>query len=131
MRAGARAIIIKDNMILLMHRLKNSHEYYVLPGGGIEENETPEQAVLREVKEETDLDIEIIKWWEIVEEYNKNRIYLFIAKSFKGNVRLGGPELEKVSENNKYALKWVPIETIKNLVLYPEEVKNRIYNELR
>jgi len=122
---------MKDKQILLMHRIKGDREYYVLPGGGIEEGETPEQTVLREIKEETNLDIEIIKWWEIVEEYNKNRVYLFKAISFKGDIKLGGPELEKMSESNHYALKWVPIANIKNMTVFPEEVKNKICNELK
>lgn len=33
--------------------------YWTLPGGGIHDNETPEQAIVREVKEETGLDVTI------------------------------------------------------------------------
>ena len=67
MRNSARAVIICDGKVLTMfRRLKNKDgsikEYYVLPGGGIEENETMEQTVVRELKEEMNLDIKIIEY---------------------------------------------------------------------
>ena len=34
---------------------------YALPGGGVEENETPEQAAIREMKEETNLQVKIVR----------------------------------------------------------------------
>lgn len=50
----ACAIVIDEvNHILLMHRVNNGREYWVFPGGSIEVGETPEEAVLRELKEET------------------------------------------------------------------------------
>jgi 8-oxo-dGTP diphosphatase len=53
MRRAARAIIIHDNKLLVMHRNKFGQEYDTLPGGNVELGETPEQAVYREVAEET------------------------------------------------------------------------------
>jgi len=45
---------------------------YTLPGGGIEENEKIEEGIIREVKEETGYDIEIIKMVGVIEDY-RNR----------------------------------------------------------
>lgn len=54
MRRSARAILItKDNKLLLMKRTKPEGVYYVTIGGGIEDGETSEQALLRELKEES------------------------------------------------------------------------------
>ena len=50
-RPSARAIILKDGKVLLNHVSK--YDCYEFPGGGIEAGETPEQAVQREVAEET------------------------------------------------------------------------------
>ena len=50
-RPSARAIILKDGKVLLNHVSK--FDCYEFPGGGIEAGETPEQAVQREVAEET------------------------------------------------------------------------------
>lgn len=57
MRQNARAIVLKDGNILLMKRFKMGQEYYTLPGGGLKPGEQPDAAALREVKEETSLDI--------------------------------------------------------------------------
>lgn len=61
MSQRSAAIIIKDGRILLMRRLRDGFEYYAVPGGTIEEGETSEAATIREVKEETDLDVELGK----------------------------------------------------------------------
>ena len=56
-RPGSRGIIIHDNRLLVIFRQKFDREYYVLPGGGIESKETSVEAVAREVKEETSIQI--------------------------------------------------------------------------
>jgi 8-oxo-dGTP diphosphatase len=52
------AAIFRDGRVLIVRRGKPSHGVYTLPGGGVELGETLEQAVIREVREETGLDIE-------------------------------------------------------------------------
>ena len=47
----AVGVIIKDNKILLMRRIKNGQEYYVFPGGGVKEGESTETAIIREIRE--------------------------------------------------------------------------------
>ena len=55
---GAYALIIKDNKILLIKKFTGPYDGKLdLPGGTIEFNETPEQTLKRELKEETGLDI--------------------------------------------------------------------------
>lgn len=53
MKSSARAIVLKDDNILLMKRFKMGQEYYTLPGGGVEKGESPEQAAVREIAEES------------------------------------------------------------------------------
>lgn len=52
-RNRSAGIVIKDGKVLLMHRFNKGDEYWVFPGGGVEEGETPEQAAVREIGEET------------------------------------------------------------------------------
>jgi len=55
------AIIQKNSQILLVKRKKEPFKgYLVLPGGFVNEGERVEDAVKREIKEETSLDIELI-----------------------------------------------------------------------
>lgn len=54
----ASALIIDNGKVLLLHHKKLG--VWLYPGGHVEKNETPDQTVIREVKEETGLDVEII-----------------------------------------------------------------------
>ena len=49
-RTGCRAVIIKDGKILMSYETKS--DQWMIPGGGLEENETDEECVVREVAEE-------------------------------------------------------------------------------
>ncbi len=53
-RRRAAAVIVRDGRVLMV-REREAHEVWTLPGGGIEPGETPSQAVVREVAEETGL----------------------------------------------------------------------------
>lgn len=118
-------IIESEKKILLMRRVKKGKEYYTVPGGTIEKGETPEQTAVRELKEETNFDIVLgDKFAEFEDE--KHHGHYFLAKSFKGNMALGGPEREKFCESNQYHLEWWPISDIEKLNLLPAEIKDAI-----
>jgi len=59
------AVIIVDDKILCVQRNKTKYEYtsykYEFPGGKVEKKETPEQALLREIREELHMDITILR----------------------------------------------------------------------
>lgn len=63
-RISTRAIIIDNDELILMFRRKINNdytqEYYSLAGGQLEMNETLEECLKREIKEEFNLDIAII-----------------------------------------------------------------------
>lgn len=62
-RTRAQALILHEGKILLAkhHDLTIDAIYWCLPGGGVEAGESPEQAVVRELKEETNLDVRVIR----------------------------------------------------------------------
>ena len=81
MANAARAIIIQGDKMLLMHRNKDGKTYYTLVGGRLQENESPEQALAREVKEETGLDVtscRLVYIEEHAEPYNRQ--YIFVCE---------------------------------------------------
>jgi 8-oxo-dGTP pyrophosphatase MutT (NUDIX family) len=57
MGQAARAIIIENDKVLVMYRNKQGSQYYTLVGGRVADGETPETALVREIKEETGLEI--------------------------------------------------------------------------
>ncbi len=51
----------KDGKVLLLHRYQNGLEQWEVPGGKVNDFETPDITALREVKEEIGIDVKIIK----------------------------------------------------------------------
>jgi len=120
------AVIIKDNKILLMRRIKEGQEYFVFPGGGIEGNESVEDAIIREVKEELSLDAKIDKLFFQIENRGQEELY-FLIKEFSGTLGLSGPEKERMNKNNQYYPIWLDLNKVSDLPnLYPEEARQKV-----
>lgn len=150
MRTSKRAcaVIIKDDKILVFHRFKNGREYFAFPGGGVEEGETEEEAVKREIKEELNLDIKIDKLLFMVEtkldtddlfnlEKNNQKDkhspyqYFYLVTKFSGIPELSGSEKERNNENDRYIIKWLPINDIATTKdLYPKEGREELVKYL-
>lgn len=113
----ARAIIIEDNKLLVFFRRKINNgvenTYYAIPGGHVEDDETCEETVVRELKEEMNLDIEIIEYLGNFVIDNKEENYYY-AKIVGGELQFGGEELERNSYDNYYEIRWLPVEDIDN-----------------
>lgn len=60
-------------------------EYYAIPGGGLEENETLKENVIREIKEELNIDIEILGYLGHKEDYT-SITYFFIVNGYMENL---------------------------------------------
>ena len=56
MRCRSLTFVIRDNKILVEKLFYDNRYFYSIPGGGIEDGETPEETALRELKEECGLD---------------------------------------------------------------------------
>lgn len=98
-RYGARGIVIDaDGKIAIFNKVSKNE--YKLPGGGIDDGETPEQAFIREVLEETGCEVKIVKELGTIEEHKsldnfKQISYIFVAKVIKKRKELSLTEKEK------------------------------------
>lgn len=119
-RKVSRGITFFDDKVLLLYRRRKENdkylEYYAIPGGGIE-NETYENACIRELKEETSIDAKIIKYLKC-EEYETGICYYYLTKYISGDIKLGGEELEHNSPDNYYETRLVPIKDLDNIFIY-------------
>ncbi len=107
-KARSAVLVTKGDNVLLIERVKAPEPvYYVLPGGGIEEGETPEQAAIREMKEELGVDIEV----ESVEkDPSATSRETWIARgSIKGDAEPVWLEEHKQTPENSYKVVWFPI----------------------
>ena len=122
-RISGRAIIIENDEVYLMfrRRIKDgiTTEYYAIPGGGKEENETIEECVAREIKEEFNLDIEVKELLGTVED-EKNIGYIYNTKLIGGDFKLSGEELERNTPENYYEVRKVNINDIDKINLFEE-----------
>jgi 8-oxo-dGTP diphosphatase len=52
-------IIVEQDRVALIRRVRDGHTYYLFPGGGVEDGETPEAAARREALEELGVEVEL------------------------------------------------------------------------
>jgi len=122
----AVAVIIKDGKILLMRRIRGGEEYFVFPGGGVGEGENPEDAVIREIKEEFCIDIKVDKLLFEIENKGRREFY-YLVNEFSSISKIGGEEKERMNENNQYYPVWKELSEILDLSnLYPESAKQKV-----
>jgi 8-oxo-dGTP pyrophosphatase MutT (NUDIX family) len=78
MKTAGTCIILKNGDKILGVTRKYDHTLWGLPGGKLDTDETPLEAIIRETKEETGLDIRNIKLIDN-RKYRDRLIYLYIA----------------------------------------------------
>lgn len=93
MKEVTAAIILKDNSVLIAQRAPGDKlaGKWEFPGGKIEPRETPQECLKREIKEELDVDIEVLDFFaESIYTYNSGKIRLmaFWCKWVSGDFTL-------------------------------------------
>lgn len=128
MRASARAILItKNNKLMLMKRTKPDRLYYVTIGGGIEENETSEQALLRELKEESGSIVEQPIFAFHYDDFEmQNSVDFFICKELSRVKPTGAEWTDWNTPDNQYKLVELSADEARNVPLKPDALKDKI-----
>lgn len=120
LRVRAAAVAVRDGRVLVVLRERDGRRYAVLPGGGVEPGETPQQACLRELREETGLDGEVVATLPVGLDGAEPVVYLLVEAG-PGSPELApdAPERARSTATNRYEPRWVPIADLEAIGLVP------------
>ncbi|PFD41071.1 DNA mismatch repair protein MutT [Bacillus cereus] len=125
-RNRGAAIIIQEGKIALIKRVRESEMYFVFPGGGIEEGETPEEATKREVYEELGIHIQVNNLIAKVEY--KGTEYYYDAYVTGGVFGSGNGEEFELKDRGSYIPVWMPIKELLNINIKPYDVAKSVFD---
>jgi len=113
-KSGAKCIVIRDNKILMVKHEHDGRKYYTLPGGGLEDGETPEQAAIRELWEECQVSGTIIaKTSEYFFSSEQDGILHTFYMDIEEQIPVLGKDPELSEENQILVeIRWMALEEI-------------------
>ena len=126
MNARACGLLFRNSKVLLVKHKKLGEEYYVLPGGGVEKNESPSDAVVREFFEETGLKVKVsdLVFEKFSRRDNRDEYYFIIESDDSSNPsHLSDPDLLK---GVIQLAEWVDLGDVNKITLFPVFVKELI-----
>ena len=116
------AVVRRGRELLVIKRHYAGRDYAVLPGGSVEPGESFEQAVVRELWEESTLQARV-DFELLAAEHDGREARYFLMTDDIGTPELSGPELEAHSPDNSFELVWAGIAELGGLGLQPEHLR--------
>lgn len=131
------AIITNGRMVLLARNPNEKREFYYSVGGRVKVGETLENAVLRELMEETGINCEIKKMAAVHENFfiDDNGIkfheisFFFLIKPNEELLKIENGHLTKDGPNSEY-LEWIDLDNLNGRTIYPEFYKDMDFNSI-
>lgn len=134
MRIRAGIVLIQDGNVALIQRHRAGLDYFIFPGGGVEEGESPEKAAIREAMEELGIEVAIRQKVAVIQLGHKSRQVYFLMEQTGGQFGAGtGEEYTNADpegpEEGIYIPIWMPVHELplhKNI--YPADVAKLVVN---
>ncbi len=129
MRIRAGVILLHGDSLALIRRVKPSRQYFVIPGGGVEEGEYTENGATREAKEELGVDVDIQRLIAVVERVEANKVthlQLYYHAAIIGGVFGSGTgeEFSRAEQRGSYEPVWIPLKELAEHEVYPSVLVN-------
>lgn len=137
MRTRAGVVLIQDNKVALIERHRAGLHYFVFPGGGVDEGESPEQAAIREAMEELGIQVAIKQKVAEVRLGKKSRQFYFLVEQTGGVFGTGtGEEFTDSDPNNPqqgvYIPIWMRIDELPQYTnIYPADVSRLVVKSVK
>ena len=109
----------KQNTKILLVK-NNNGRYWSFPKGHIEQGETEQETAIREIKEETGLDVTLVNNFREISEYCpfgkiRKRVVFFLARAFTDNVKIQEEEIDSFI--------WVDFQQARKLCSYDNDLR--------
>ena len=137
MRIRAGIVLIENNKVALIERHRAGLHYFVFPGGGVDDDESPEQAAIREAMEELGIEVALKQKVAEVQLGQKSRQIYFLAEQTGGEFGTGiGEEFTNSDPNDSdegiYIPVWIPIdELLLHKNIHPADVARLVVKSLQ
>ena len=137
-RKGVSALIINKNKEFLLVNLESFKEgFFAVPGGGIEEGETLEEAVYREIKEELGIDknslelvgknISPLKFkFKVIKMTRNGKNYEGSERYFFGFLFVGDDNEINFKDGEVRSFRWVPSVQLKDYLLFDNQLQETL-----
>ncbi len=135
-RKGVAALIINNKQeFLLVNLLSFEEKYFAIPGGGSDPNESIEETVYREIKEELGIDKELLELvgksgnplqfkFKEIKLFRDGIEYEGSEKYFFGFKFLGNDTQIKLQEDEVRSYKWVAYQDLKDYLLFDNQLED-------
>lgn len=126
MRNRGSVVLVNENKVALIKRVREGVTYFVLPGGGIEDGETPEEAAKREALEELGVTVKVKESLAEV-DFNGTQFF-FLCEIIGGTFGTGQGEEYTTAKTDRgtYRPTWIDIHKLESLDVRPREVADKI-----
>jgi len=109
MRTRAGVVLIENDKVALIERHRAGLDYYVFPGGGVDEGETPEQGAVREAMEELGVEVVIRQTVAVIHFDQSTQVY-FLVERVGGEFGTGtGEEFTDADPDDPHEGVYVPV----------------------
>lgn len=125
---GAFILNEKNELLLQKRAVPAEKDHWCIPGGRLEMFETLEHAVIREAKEETDLDIEVLKLMGVCDHIIKDENAHWVATSYLCKIKNGTPKI--VEPDKASDMRWFPLNELPDKLTITTKKALADYNKL-
>jgi 8-oxo-dGTP diphosphatase len=133
LRLSAKALIVRDQKLLVIRKRDENQDYFLLPGGGQEHGETLPEVVRREVLEETGYrvragDLVFVRdYIGANHEFAKDSSHFHqVEFYFKAELESDHAEKPTIPDDGQTGIEWIPLEQVESSRIYPMSLRREI-----
>jgi 8-oxo-dGTP diphosphatase len=137
MRIRAGIVLIEDNKLALIERHRAGLDYFVFPGGGVNEGESPELGAVREALEELGVQVAIQQKVAEINFGQATRHFYFLVERVSGEFGTGtGEEFTDADPDHPqegiYIPVWMPVDELaQHQNIYPSDLTKLVIQSVR